>query len=54
MKRLFLGIVLGAGIGGVLGYMGSCTTGMCPLTSNPYVGAVIGGILGALFSSARR
>jgi hypothetical protein len=54
MKRLIFGIAIGAGIGGIIGYFGSCTTGVCPLTSNPYVGALFGGALGALFSIGRR
>ena len=41
-------VIVLAGIvgGGVIGYYGKCTTGGCPLTSNPYMGAIFGGIFG--------
>lgn len=49
--RLLIGILIGAGIGALMGYFGKCTSGMCPLTANPFRGAIIGAILGALFAS---
>lgn len=48
MFRIILGILLGGVIGGVIGYYGKCASGMCPLTSNPYSGAIWGGLMGAL------
>lgn len=47
-----LGAVAGAAIGGWVGASRSCTTGTCPLTSNPYLGTVYGGLMGFLIVSA--
>jgi thioredoxin 1 len=49
---LILSMVVGAGLGAVLGYYGKCASGTCPLTANPWRGAVYGMILGLLFHSA--
>ena len=46
--RIIAGAAAGAIAGGVLGYLGRCKSGMCPLTSNPYIGAVFGALLGGL------
>jgi hypothetical protein len=48
--RISLGILAGAAIGAVLGYVGKCTSGACPLTANPIRGAFVGGVIGALLS----
>jgi len=50
MGRIVLGILIGAAIGSVMGYVGKCSTGACPLTANPFRGAIWGGVLGLLFS----
>ncbi len=49
IKILF---IVGGGVlfGGVLGYFGKCSTGACPLTANPFRGAIYGGIIGLLFA----
>ncbi len=49
---LVISLLVGAGLGGVMGYYGKCTTGTCPLTANPWRGALYGMFLGALFYSA--
>ncbi len=46
--RVLIIVLIGAVAGGVLGYFGSCTTGACPLTANPYRGAGFGALLGLL------
>ncbi len=38
--------------GGVLGYFGKCSSGACPLTANPYRGAIIGALIGVLIVMA--
>lgn len=44
-----LGILLG-GVGGFLYYhFVGCTSGTCPITSNPYMSILFGGIMGYLF-----
>lgn len=50
MKRIIIGIIIGAVIGSVVGYFGKCSSGVCPLTSNPYRGALYGATLGLLFA----
>ncbi len=47
--RVVISILIGSAIGGLLGYYGRCTSGMCPLTSTPLRGAIYGGFLGLLF-----
>lgn len=46
--RIILGTLIGAGIGVLIGYFGRCTSGMCPLTSNPKISTLIGALMGAL------
>ena len=46
------GILLGAAIGAWIGMSRSCTTGTCPLTSNPYLGGMYGGLMGYLIVTA--
>ncbi|MFH1996773.1 MAG: DUF6132 family protein [Candidatus Omnitrophota bacterium] len=48
-----LGIIIGGVIGYTIGYFGRCSTGACPMTSNPVVSAVIGASLGALITLSR-
>jgi hypothetical protein len=46
--RLTIGIV----VGGLLGYGAyrfiGCSTGTCPLTSNPWISTILGMVFGAL------
>jgi len=47
LKKI-LGILLG-GVGGFLYYYYvGCASGTCPITSNPYISIVYGGIMGYL------
>lgn len=49
-----IGIILGA-IGGYIYYVEvGCTTGTCPLTSNPYGSIVYGALIGYLFGDMFR
>lgn len=50
LLRLAIGIAIGAAVGAALGYYGQCTSGTCPLTANPFRGAIYGAVLGVLFS----
>jgi gas vesicle protein len=51
--KILLGVIIGAILGGVIGYYGKCHSGVCPLTSNPYTGAIVGAIIGLLFTLNR-
>jgi len=46
-----LGVLIGGSIGALLGYFGKCSSGSCPLTANPYRGAIYGAVMGALLAS---
>jgi len=48
--RLFLGLAIGGVVGAMLGYFGQCSSGACPLTANPFRGAIYGGVWGALLA----
>ena len=54
MIQLGMGLLIGGALGALLGYFGKCSTGTCPLTANPYRGALIGALMGGVlaFSSA--
>ena len=51
IARILLGVLIGGAIGAGLGYFGKCTSGTCPLTANPYRGAIYGAVMGALLVS---
>lgn len=50
LTRVLLGAGAGLLLGAVVGYVGRCRNGRCPLTSDPFLGSVIGAVLGALLS----
>jgi thioredoxin 1 len=52
LTRYLIGIGIGICLGGLMGYFGKCTSGSCPLTANPFRGAIYGGVMGVLFASA--
>jgi hypothetical protein len=50
--RLVIGVVVGGLLGfGVYRFVG-CSSGTCPLTSNPWVSTIFGMVVGALLSKA--
>ena len=51
VTRILLGVFIGGAIGALLGYFGKCSSGTCPLTANPYRGAIYGAVMGALLVS---
>ena len=46
MLRLTIPPLLGALLGGGLGWFNQCTTGTCPFTSSWWTGAIFGGLAG--------
>jgi thioredoxin 1 len=50
MVKITLIVVIGAVAGGLMGYLGQCTTGACPLTATPIRGAGFGAVLGLLIA----
>jgi hypothetical protein len=50
MPRLLLPIAIGAALGSLMGYLGQCSSGTCPLTSTWWRGALYGAFLGLLMS----
>jgi len=50
--QLVLGVLIGGGLGVLLGYLGKCSTGTCPLTANPWRGGFYGMIAGAVLALA--
>lgn len=50
LAKIFIGVLIGGAIGAVMGYYGKCTSGACPLTANPYRGAVYGAVVAALLA----
>ena len=49
MLPLILSVLIGGGLGAALGYFGKCSSGACPLTANPWRGAIFGALLGLMF-----
>ncbi len=52
MLPLILSVLIGGGLGAALGYFGKCSSGACPLTANPWRGAMFGALLGLMFHFA--
>lgn len=52
LKTIFIPVIiallLGGGLGALMGYLGKCKSGACPLTANPQRGALFGAVFGAL------
>jgi hypothetical protein len=52
--RFAASVFAGALLGGLMGYFGQCTSGICPLTSTWWRGALYGGFLGLLMAFSAR
>ncbi|MBN2354863.1 hypothetical protein JXO59_02055 [candidate division KSB1 bacterium] len=46
--KLVLGILAGAALGFAYYYFVGCRTGACPLTGNPIISTLYGGLIGGL------
>ena len=53
---MILRLIIGASVGGILGYgmyrFVGCSSGACPITSNPWTSMLFGMVLGALVAKA--
>jgi hypothetical protein len=49
--RLLIGAVLGGGLGFAYYRFVGCSTGTCPLTSNPVISTIYGAVLGVFIAS---
>ncbi len=54
MLRLMLGAIIGGGLGFAYYKFVGCSTGACPLTSNPIISTIYGSVVGALLASSLR
>ena len=51
--KIILGIVIGGAVGYAIGYFGRCASGVCLLTRNPIITAVIFALLGAMIALSK-
>lgn len=55
---MLIKLIIGAAVGGGLGFAYykfiGCSTGACPLTSNPWISSIYGALVGALIASGVR
>jgi hypothetical protein len=52
MLRYIIGGIVGAAAGFLYYRFVGCASGTCPITSNPYISTVYGGVLGLLLVGA--
>ena len=50
--RIIIGIILGGGLGFGWYKLVGCSTGTCPLTSNPVISTIFGAVFGALLATS--
>ena len=53
LYKSVLGAVAGAAVGFLVYRFVGCKTGTCPITSNPWISAIFGGIIGFLLATGK-
>ncbi|HOC56907.1 MAG TPA: DUF6132 family protein [Verrucomicrobiota bacterium] len=54
LLHIVIGMIVGGGLGFAFYRFVGCSTGTCPLTSNPFISTLYGGLVGALIASSIR
>jgi len=52
ISRIIIGVLVGGGLGFAFYKCVGCSTGACPLTSNPFTSTVYGAVIGALVAGS--
>jgi hypothetical protein len=52
IMKLLIGALLGGGLGFACYKFVGCSTGSCPLTSNPFISTIYGAVLGTLVATS--
>ncbi len=52
--RLIIGVIIGGSLGYALYRFVGCSTGTCPITSNPWISTIYGVILGVVIAMTGR
>ncbi|MCI0748352.1 MAG: DUF6132 family protein [Verrucomicrobia subdivision 3 bacterium] len=52
--RIILGVLVGGGLGFAYYKFVGCSSGTCPLTSNPIISTIYGAVLGVLLATSFR
>ena len=52
LLRIIIGIIVGGGLGFGWYKLLGCSTGTCPLTSNPVISTIFGAVVGALLATS--
>ena len=52
--KIVLGALIGGAIGFAVGYFGNCSSGACPLTSNPIISTILGIVVGIMIATLKK
>ncbi len=52
--RIIIGVVVGGALGFAYYKFVGCSSGSCPLTSNPFISSIYGAVVGALVAGSIR